>query len=159
MYHEDDLAPISALQHIEFCERRAELIYLEGLWDENEYTARGQVEHQHAHTVGTEARGSVLVVRGSRIRSLSIGVTGQAGVVEYNRCDQGDSPVGVRLINREDPWRSLPVEYKSRDSRERERGYGFASLCAGAAACPSSARWLKRIPTLTLAMPNNHLAL
>jgi len=123
MYDEDDLAPISALQHMEFCEQRAALIYLEGPWDENEYTARGQVEHQHAHTVGTEARGSVLVVRGLRTLSLSIGVTGQADVVEYHCCVQGDSPVGVRLVNREGLWRPLPVEYKSGHSRKRERGF------------------------------------
>lgn len=34
-YEEDDLLPLSALQHLAFCERQCALIHLEGVWDEN----------------------------------------------------------------------------------------------------------------------------
>jgi len=41
MYTEDDLLPISALQHLIFCERQCALIHIEQAWAENLYTAEG----------------------------------------------------------------------------------------------------------------------
>ena len=35
MYTEDDLIPLSALQHILFCERQCVLIHVEQVWAEN----------------------------------------------------------------------------------------------------------------------------
>jgi hypothetical protein len=35
MYTEDDLIPLSALQHLLFCERQCALIYIEQAWAEN----------------------------------------------------------------------------------------------------------------------------
>jgi len=39
MYSEDDLLPISGLQHLAFCDRRWALIHLEQQWEENLFTA------------------------------------------------------------------------------------------------------------------------
>lgn len=130
MYEEDDLIPISALQHMAFCARRAALIYLEGLWDENEFTARGTLQHQRAHEAGTEVRGDVLIVRGARLRSLRHGLTGAADVVEYHRCDSNDALQGARLQHREGFWLPRPVEYKSGQQRDEE-SYAI-QLCAQA---------------------------
>ena len=38
MYTKDGLLPISALQHLAFCERQWELIHLEGAWSENYFS-------------------------------------------------------------------------------------------------------------------------
>ena len=35
MYTEDDLIPLSALQHLLFCARQCALIHIEQLWQEN----------------------------------------------------------------------------------------------------------------------------
>ena len=45
MYSIDDLLPLSALQHIAFCERQCARIYTEQVWDENWLTAEGRIMH------------------------------------------------------------------------------------------------------------------
>ena len=49
-----DFLPISALQHLIFCERQCALIHLERLWVENRFTAEGGVLHQKAHSGRSE---------------------------------------------------------------------------------------------------------
>ena len=41
-YSEEDLLPISALQHLMFCPRQCALIHIEQLWSENRLTAEGR---------------------------------------------------------------------------------------------------------------------
>lgn len=57
MYSEDDLQPLSALQHLVFCERQCALIHLEGVWDENRLTAEGRILHERVHNGEDESRG------------------------------------------------------------------------------------------------------
>lgn len=99
MYSEDDLMPISALQHFHFCERQCALIHLEQAWEENRLTAEGRLLHDQVHEAGNESRGDMRISRGLRLRSLRLGLIGQADVVEFHRSDDGI-------------WRPLPVEYK-----------------------------------------------
>lgn len=40
MYSDDDLLPLSGLQHMAFCERQWALIHVEGLWEESSDTLR-----------------------------------------------------------------------------------------------------------------------
>ncbi|MDR3723461.1 MAG: CRISPR-associated protein Cas4 [Terracidiphilus sp.] len=94
MYGEDDLLPLSGLQHLMFCERQWALIHLEQQWEENRLTAEGRLLHEAAHTAGTESRGPVRIARGLALRSLRLGLAGQADVVEFH----GHDP--------------FPVEYK-----------------------------------------------
>jgi len=84
MYTEDDLLSISALQHIAFCERQCALIHIEQQWVENHFTAEGRVMHNRAHEPERKFVGDILVVRGLRIRSLELGLSGIADVVEFN---------------------------------------------------------------------------
>ena len=42
---EDDLIPLSALQHMLFCPRQCALIHVERLWAENVFTAEGRILH------------------------------------------------------------------------------------------------------------------
>jgi len=47
MYTEDDLLPLSGLQHLLFCERHCALIRVEQIWNENLFTAEGRIMHEH----------------------------------------------------------------------------------------------------------------
>ena len=99
MYTEEDLLPISALQHLQYCERQCALIHIENVWTENVFTAEGRVMHERAHDKGHETRGDVRTAFGLRLRSLRLGLTGQADVVEFHRQSGGT-------------WLPFPVEYK-----------------------------------------------
>ena len=46
MYPESDLLPLSALQHLVFCERQCALIHVERVWAENRFTAEGRIMHK-----------------------------------------------------------------------------------------------------------------
>jgi CRISPR-associated exonuclease Cas4 len=112
MYSEDDLLPISALQHLAFCERQWGLIHLEQVWEENRLTARGRLMHEQADLSATEARGDLRIARGLRLRSLELGLVGQADVVEFHRLAAGQVPDGVQLEGVSGCWQPFPVEYK-----------------------------------------------
>ena len=99
-FAEDQLLPISALQHLLFCERQCALIHLEQAWAENQFTAEGRVMHERAHDGPDEARfdaggNRVRITRGLPVRSLELGLSGQCDVVEFH---------ASRMV--------LPVEYK-----------------------------------------------
>jgi CRISPR-associated exonuclease Cas4 len=93
---EDALIPLSALQHHLFCPRQCALIHVEGLWAEDAATAEGRILHERVDSGQRETRPGVGIARGLAIRSLALGVTGRADVVEFH----GKPP------------RSFPVEYK-----------------------------------------------
>ena len=99
-YSEDQLLPLSALQHYIFCPRQCALIHLEQGWAENRLTAEGRILHERVHEAGDESRGDVRIARGVRLKSLQLGLTGVADVVEFHRRAQGE------------PWQPFPVEYK-----------------------------------------------
>ena len=137
MYTEDELLPISALQHLAFCERQWALIHLEGVWAENQLTAEGRVMHDRAHEPGTESRGDIRISRGLRLRSLRLGLSGIADVVEFHRCGHlgdagGEAPVagGVRLPGVSGSWAPFPVEYKR--GRPKSGPFDEIQLCAQA---------------------------
>ncbi len=108
MYTEDDLLPISALQHLAFCERQWALIHVEGAWAENRLTAEGRVLHDHPHEPETEVRGDIRIARGLQLRSLELGLVGKADVVEFHRVEQG----GIPLEDTPGLWQPFIVEYK-----------------------------------------------
>ncbi len=56
MFTEDELLPISALQHLAFCPRQWALIHLEGQWADNRLTAEGSLDHERAHGGEAESR-------------------------------------------------------------------------------------------------------
>ncbi len=99
IFPEADLLPLSALQHLLFCDRQCALIHIEQAWSENRLTAEGRVLHERVHELGTESRGDVRIARGLRLRSLRLGLIGQADVVEFHQ-----QPDGTTI--------PFPVEYK-----------------------------------------------
>ena len=83
MFSEDELIPISVLQHYSYCPRQVALIHLEQLWEENLYTAQGNVLHERVDVVHHEARRNIRTEYGMAIRSLKYGLIGKADVVEF----------------------------------------------------------------------------
>ncbi len=119
---ESDLIPISALQHLAFCERQCALIYVEGAWDDNRLTAEGRLLHERVHDAESETRRGVRIARGLRLRSVRLGLTGVADVVEFHR-----DPAGVPVPGLAGRWRPVPVEYK--------RGRPKQDLCDEVQVC------------------------
>ncbi|HRT04752.1 MAG TPA: CRISPR-associated protein Cas4 [Kiritimatiellia bacterium] len=83
-YSEDDLLPLSALQHLLYCERQCALIHIEQVWSENRFTAEGRLAHDHVHSTGHETRGDMHIARDLSLRSLRLGLIGKADVVEFH---------------------------------------------------------------------------
>ncbi|MDB5329175.1 MAG: CRISPR-associated protein Cas4 [Phycisphaerales bacterium] len=64
VYAEDDLLPISALQHLLFCPRQCALIHVERLWAENSLTREGRHLHEKADGGRGERRLGGRIARG-----------------------------------------------------------------------------------------------
>lgn len=87
MFTEDQLLPLSALQHLIFCPRQCALIHLEQAWAENQFTAEGRIMHNRAHDAPDESRAGVRITHGLPVRSLSLGISGQCDAVEFHDDD------------------------------------------------------------------------
>ncbi|MCQ4636030.1 CRISPR-associated protein Cas4 [Anaerovorax odorimutans] len=107
-YEEAEYLQLSGIQHFEFCRRQWALIHIEQQWAENYRTTDGELMHKKAHEeISIEKRGSLLIMRGLRIASASLGVSGQCDVVEFHQKRQG-----ITLSGYDGLWEVLPVEYK-----------------------------------------------
>lgn len=105
---EDEYLMLSGMQHFVFCRRQWALIHIEQQWKENERTIDGKLMHRTAHDENrTEKRGDKIIVRGLRIVSHQLGLSGVCDVVEFNR-----SETGIHLHGWPDLWDPYPVEYK-----------------------------------------------
>ena len=83
VYSDEDLLPLSALQHFLFCERQCALIHIEQVWAENVYTVEGELLHKRAHSGDREKRPGKRTEFGMPIRSLVLGLSGKTDAVEY----------------------------------------------------------------------------
>jgi CRISPR-associated exonuclease Cas4 len=115
-YPEDDWLALSGIQHFSFCQRQWALIHIEELWNENERTAGGRIEHERTHDYAqSEKRGDLLVLRDLRVFSPALGVTGDCDVVEFHK-----DASGVELVGREGRWSAYPVEYKHGEAKQND---------------------------------------
>jgi CRISPR-associated exonuclease Cas4 len=128
-YAEEDLLPLSAIQHLLFCERQCALIHIEGAWVENILTAKGRTEHRRADEASAESRGNLHIARGLPLRSFRLGLAGKADVVEFHRLPAGETG-GAALPGKRGTWRPYPVEYKH--GRPKPGNCDRAQLCAQA---------------------------
>ena len=83
LFREDDLLPISALQHYIYCPRQCALIHIEGLWAENVLTVEGGHLHERVDKPGSNTKDSLRTARSLHIRSFRLGLIGRADVVEF----------------------------------------------------------------------------
>jgi CRISPR-associated exonuclease Cas4 len=111
-WRDQDLVPISALEHYSYCPRQAALIHIEAVWDENLYTLRGRFVHEEVDAGGGEDVGEVRVERSLPLRSRRLGLVGVADLVEFH----GSTP--------------YPVDYKHGPKRQQE--HDDLQLCAQA---------------------------
>jgi CRISPR-associated exonuclease Cas4 len=93
MYAEDDLLPLSGLQHLAFCERQWALIHIEQQWSENRLTAEGRLLHTNADEGPNELRRGVRIVRGLALHSFRLGLSGKADVVEFPLDGSAATPI------------------------------------------------------------------
>lgn len=119
MFAEDDLLPLSALQHLLFCERQCALIHIEQVWAENRLTVEGRHLHERVDGGTGETRGTLRIARGLALRSLRLGLAGRADAVEFHA---GAAPDGAGLV--------VPVEYKR--GRPKSHRADEVQLCAQA---------------------------
>lgn len=117
MYTEDDLIPLSALQHLIFCERQCALIHIEQAWAENLFTAEGRIMHERVHTEERASKGKIRIEYSMSLRSLRLGLIGKADVVEFHRHADGS-------------WQPFPVEYKR--GKPKKNNCDKVQLCAQA---------------------------
>lgn len=113
MFSEDDLLPLSGLQHLLFCERQCALIHLEQVWADNPFTVEGKHLHETTDEPGTEVRSGVLIARGLLLRSFRLGLAGKADTVELHP-DEG----GVEVPGVAGRFRLSPIEYKRGKPKE-----------------------------------------
>jgi len=140
IYAEDELLPLSLIQHLLFCERRAALIQIEGIWQDNLFTVEGTHLHQKVDDdLPVESRGDLRITRGLLLHSRELGLSGKADVVEFCRIadvggaqysSSGALAAAIPLSGSSGLWRPYPVDYKRGRLRHEE---GFeAQLCAQA---------------------------
>jgi len=111
---DDDLIPISALQHYLYCPRQYALIHVERLWAENRHTAEGRILHDRADVPGAERRRGVRTVMAMPLAAPVLGIAGVADVVEFH----GEGSASV----------PCPVEYKR--GRPKAHRADEVQLCA-----------------------------
>ena len=112
-----DSLPLSALQHLLFCERQCALIHVERLWEENRFTAEGRVLHEKVDEGRGESRPGVRITRSLQLRSEVLGLHGVADVVELHWGTDGG-------------WQPFPVEYKR--GKPKAHDADLVQLCAQA---------------------------
>lgn len=126
IYPEEDLLPLSGLQHFAFCRRQWALIHIEQQWQENLRTVEGELLHRRAHDdQQRERRGNILILRGLPVVSRTLGISGKCDVVEFHA-----DPAGVPLQGEEGLWRPYPVEYKRGSPKAHDAD--LLQLCAQA---------------------------
>ena len=80
-----DPIPLSALQHWSYCPRQCALIHVEQVFVENVHTLRGRAIHSLVDEPGFEVRAGCRLERSLPLWSESLGLIGQADVVEFQR--------------------------------------------------------------------------
>ena len=120
----DDLVPLSALNALLYCDRRAALRHLDGLYVHNEHTLRGNSLHERADKPGFEKRKGVRTERGLWIASRRLRLYGRADLVEFRR-EPGTRRRGEAIVEV-----VSPVEYKR--GKKRRWDNDDVQLCAQA---------------------------
>ncbi|AXE33051.1 CRISPR-associated protein Cas4 [Chromobacterium phragmitis] len=113
---DDDLIPLSALQHYLYCPRQCALIHLEQQWEDNAQTAEGRLLHERADKPAMETRRGVRTASAMVLASPRLGIAGVADIVEFHEGPDGE--------------RAYPVEYKR--GRPKAHRVDEVQLCAQA---------------------------
>jgi CRISPR-associated exonuclease Cas4 len=118
---ERELIPLSALNHYLYCSRRAALIHIEGIFEQNKHTILGNIAHEHVDLPGYEVAKGVLLWRALPVWSDRLGLSGKCDIVEV---------IPNPNVECRGPKSFVPVEYKKGKRRQFEND--DAQLCAQA---------------------------
>ncbi|MBJ7312343.1 CRISPR-associated protein Cas4 [Rugamonas sp. CCM 8940] len=110
---DEELIPLSALQHFLYCPRQCALIHVEQMWAENRLTAEGKLLHERADQAQTGQRHGVRTATAMPLVNRDLGIVGIADVVEFHTGEAA---------------RVMPVEYKR--GRPKQHRADEVQLCA-----------------------------
>ncbi len=119
MYTDEELLPLSALNDLLFCERRAAMHLLERIWQDNQYTTEGQFAHRRVDQTADLKRGDHRNVTGMMLSSYRLGLAGRADLVEFRSVPESST---LRV--------PFPVDFKR--GRKRRWDNDEVQLCAQA---------------------------
>jgi CRISPR-associated exonuclease Cas4 len=122
--------PLSLLNDLLYCPRRAALKLIEGWRDANEHTARGDIVHEHADLPGYEVAKGVTLLRALPVFSERLGLSGKCDIVEAEFANARAAPVTGLKLEVSDVKSLAPVEFKLGKRRQWEND--DAQLCAQA---------------------------
>lgn len=126
VYDEDDYLKLSGIQHFVYCPRQWALIHMENQWSENLFTVDGKFVHENAHDRSFyESRYDKKIVRGMRVVSHELRISGECDIVELQLDEQG-----IVIQNSDKHWKIFPVEYKR--GGEDKNNAASMQLCAQA---------------------------
>jgi CRISPR-associated exonuclease Cas4 len=118
--------PLSALNHLVFCERRCALIHIEGVFIQNAFTVEGTFAHEAADLSGYEVKEGRRVVHALPLWSARLNLSGKADIVELIPVAELIPKSGGSAVE----FIPFPVEYK-RGRRNRWQNDDI-QLCAQA---------------------------
>jgi CRISPR-associated exonuclease Cas4 len=119
---------VAALNQYVFCPRRCALMFVEGIWADNEHTALGTLLHDHADEPGYETDAGVTLLRGLPLFSERYGLSGKADIVEEANAVLDSGKSAIR--NSKSEMLYAPVEYKK--GKRRKWDNDDVQLCAQA---------------------------
>lgn len=120
LYDEDQMLMLSGIQHFVYCPRQWALIHIEQVWEENRFTAEGQILHKQADDpFYRQKNGEFVSLRSVAISSKALGLYGFTDVVELRPSDKPENCI----VHPSYPgyWKPYPVEYKRGHSKPDER--------------------------------------
>jgi CRISPR-associated exonuclease Cas4 len=127
---DEDLLPISALQHLVFCERQCALIHVEREWAENQRTAEGHTLHERVDEGYREYRRGVKQFAGIYVRSLALGLYGRLDMLELQKVEEAHGTSTCAFLGLDGSWELHPVEFKR--GKPKKHLADHVQLCAQA---------------------------
>ena len=109
----NDYLMISALRHYACCPRQFALVHIEQAWDENRFTAEGNLLHDRVDSGAMEQRGDVRYERSVLLESRRYRLKGKMDLLEIRQDEQ-----------------YFPVEYKR--GKPKVQDWDRIQLCAQA---------------------------
>jgi CRISPR-associated exonuclease Cas4 len=81
--NDDDLIPLRYLNDFLFCERRAAMHLIEGIWLDNQFTTEGSYAHRNVDLENNLKRGNKRNVTAMWVVSYRLGLIGKTDLVEF----------------------------------------------------------------------------
>lgn len=116
-YTEEEMLQLSGIQHYVLCPRQWALIHMEQYWEENGLTTEGSLLHTNVDNpfYRETSASNVLTLRGLRISSQRLGLSGIADAVEI--IPHSEERMSKTKLLESKKYNMLPIEYKRGTSK------------------------------------------